>query len=234
MRRLSILILIFSIAFTMFFFSPSLLSQQFGIYPLMKIGDVLDILTPLVLIPLYWLLFRLDINKTPSLEENLIFMVLTAFWIAGQSMHLAANSIGHLLKGMEGSDVYYLTYFYDEVLSHYLWHFGIVSLLTLTIFRQWRNPFTEGRPVLWLPVVAGIIHGFALFVIFIEGGTALLGVPFVALVALFGSTRGWKRFNQQPLLLFAFVACLVAIAFFAGWAAYWGGMPELSEVGIID
>jgi hypothetical protein len=49
----------------------------------MKIGDVFDIFTPLVLIPLYWLLFRLDINKTPSLEENLIFMVLAAFWVAG-------------------------------------------------------------------------------------------------------------------------------------------------------
>ncbi len=234
MKRLSIVALIFSIAFLLLFMAPPFLNKQFGVYPLMKVGDVFDIFMPLVLIPLYWFLFRLDTNRAPSLKASLMFLLLVAFWVEGQGMHLASNSIGHLLKGMEGSDIYNLTYFYDEVLSHYLWHFGIFSLSALVIFRQWRNPFTEGQAVPWLPILAGIIHGFTLFVIVVEAGTAPLGVTFAILVTLLGLIWGWKRFGQQPLLLFFFVVCIVATVLFAGWAIYWHGLPEFSEVGIID
>ena len=234
MKRLSIVALIFSVAFLLFLMAPPFLNKQLGIYPLMKVGDVLDIFTPLILIPLYWILFRLDADKAPGLKANIIFLLITAFWVEGQGMHLASNSIGHLLKGMEGSDIYNLIYFYDEVLSHYLWHFGIVGLSALVIFRQWRNPFTEGQAVSWLPILAGIIHGFTLFIIVIEAGTASLGVTFSILVTLLGLIWGWKRFSQQPLLLFLFVTCLVATMLFAGWGIYWRGLPEFSEVGIID
>lgn len=234
MKRLSLFILIFSIAFALFFFGPPLLSKQFGVYPLMKVGDFFDIFTPLILMPLYWLLFRLDANKAPGLKENLIFLLLVAFWVEGQGIHLSANSIGHFLKDMTGSDIYNLSSFYDEVLSHYLWHFGLFGLSALIIFRQWKNPFTEGQAVSWLLILAGIIHGFTLFVIVIEGRTTPLGVPFVILVTSLGLIWGWKRFSQQPLLLFFFVACLVATVFFTGWGIYWHGLPEFSEVGIID
>ncbi len=145
MKRLSLFILIFSITFTLFLFGPPLLNKQFSIYPLMKIGDVFDIFTPLILIPLYWLLFRLAEDKSPSLKENLIFLFIAAFWVVGHGMHLSANSIGHLLEGTEGSDVYNLAYFYDEILSHYLWHFGIVGLSALVIFRQWKIPLPKAK-----------------------------------------------------------------------------------------
>ncbi len=56
-------------------------------------------------------------------------------------MHLAANSISHLMEEMKHSDAYTLTHFYDEVLSHSLWHVGIVGLSALLLYRQWRNPF---------------------------------------------------------------------------------------------
>ena len=149
-------------------------------------------------------------------------------------MHLAANSIGHLLEGIEGIDIHNLTNFYDEVLSHYIWHFGIFGLSALVILRQWRNPFTGGKALSWLPILAGIIHGFSLFVIVIEAGTAPLGIAFAVLFALFGLIWGRRRFSQRPLLLFFFVACVVAILLFAGWGIYWHGLPEFSEVGIID
>jgi ABC-type transporter Mla subunit MlaD len=45
---------------------------------------------------------------------------------------------------------------------------------------------------------------------------------------------GLKRFDQRPLFLFFFVACLVATVFFVGWGVYWQGLPEFSQVGIID
>ena len=234
MKRLSVIILIFAIAFTVFFMAPPYLTKQFGVYPLMKVGDVFDIFTPLVLIPLYWLLFRPNADKAPDLTGILIFLLFAALWVEGQGMHLSANSIHHLLKGMESSDMYSLTYFYDEVLSHYMWHFGIFGLSALVIFRQLRNPFAEKQGISWAVILAGIIHGFTLFVIIVEGETALLGVPFVILVTLFGLIWGWNRFSHQPLFLFFFITCLVATLFFIGWGIYWGGLPEFSEVGIID
>ncbi len=234
MNRLSRLILVFSIAFAILLISPSLLKNQFGPYPLMKTGHALDVLTPLVLIPLYWLLYQVDQKQAPSLSGTVVFLVLAAFWVEGQGMHLSANSIEHLLREAKGSDAYNLAHFYDEVLSHYLWHLGVVGLSILLIFRQWQNPFTEERASLWLESLAGVIHGFTFFAIIIEAGMAPLGVPFAVLVTLFGLVWGRSKLRQQPLTAFFFVTYLVATILFIGWGLYWGGLPEFSEVGIID
>jgi hypothetical protein len=154
MKRLSVLILVFSIAFLVFFLGPPFLGQQFVPYPLMKNGDFLDLFTPLILIPLYWSIYRLDGKQSVGLNGSIVFMVFAAFWVLGQGMHLAANSIGHLLDGQEGTEVFRLTNFYDEVLSHYLWHFGIVALSGTLIYRQWKNPLDVGcdtrRNHLWV------------------------------------------------------------------------------------
>lgn len=234
MKRLSLLTLLFSIAFLVFFMLPPFLNQEFGPYPLMKVADVFDLFTPLVLIPLYWLIFRLDGKNTPTLGENLCFLVFTAFWILGQGMHLAANSIGHLLKGMEGTDIYNLSNFYDEVLSHYLWHFGVVGLSAMLIYRQWRNPLAEGKTSTWLVILAGIIYGFTYFALIIEGATTPLGVTFTVLAVLFMVIYGRKNLTQQPVTFFFLVAYLLALLLFIGWGVYWQGLPEFSEVGIID
>lgn len=234
MNRLSRLVLIFSICFAVLFISPAIFRKQFGPYPLMKNGDVIDLFTPLILIPLYWLLYQLGHDKAPNLSESVVFLVLAAFWVEGQGMHLSANSIGFLLREMTGSDASLLTYFYDEVLSHYLWHLGVMGLSSLLIFRQWQNPFIGGRAALGLESLAGVIHGFTFFLIVVEAGTAPLGIPFAILVTLFGLVWGRKKLRQQPLLAFFFVTYLVATILFAGWAVYWGGLPQFSEVGIID
>ena len=62
MKRLAHLTLVFTIFFAILFLGPPFLGQPFGLYDLMKNGDVLDLLTPLVLIPLYWLLFQIQPN----------------------------------------------------------------------------------------------------------------------------------------------------------------------------
>jgi hypothetical protein len=234
MSRLSRRVLLFALVCAVFFVAPALFSEQFSLYPLMKTGDVFDILTPMVFIPFYWLLYQLGQDRTPGLGGSVVFLVLAAVWVEGHGMHLAANSIGHLLKEMKGSDAYRLTHFYDEILSHYLLHLGIVGLSALLILRQWRNPFTGEKAPLWSESVAGIIHGFTYFVIVIEARTVVLGVPFAILVTLFGLAWGRGKFRQQPLLAFYFVAYVVATIFFVGWAIYWGGLPEFSAVGIID
>jgi hypothetical protein len=197
--RLTRLILIFSVTFALFSVGPPALGSQFGPYPLMKLGDVFDLLTPLVLIPLYWLLYQVGQDKKPGLREGVAFMVLAALW----------------------------------VLSHYLWHFAVVGLSALLLVRQWQNPFTEERASPGVLLLAGIIYGLTFFVIVVEGGTALLGIPLALIVIVVGLMWGRDRLRERPLLLFFLVSYVVAILFFAGWGIYWGGLPEFSELGLI-
>src|SRR3972149_908149 len=111
-------------------------------------------------------------------------MVLAAGWVAGQGMHLSANSINNLAEALAkkqviditGTSIYQLTYFYDEHLSHYMWHFGILGLAALLIYREWRRP--AGIPTTWwATTLAGLIYGFTYFCIFLEGQTVVLGLP---------------------------------------------------------
>ncbi len=41
------------------------------------------------------------------------------------------------------------------------------------------------------------------------------------------------RLRRQPLLSFFVFAHLFAMLLFALWGAYWGGLPEFSQVGLI-
>jgi CHASE2 domain-containing sensor protein len=79
-----------------------------------------------------------------------------------------------------------------------------------------------------------VIHGFTFFLIVVEGQTAPLGVTFAVIATLFGIIWGRRKLKQQPLLLFFFVAYVVATLFFVGWGIYWQGFPEFSQVGMID
>ena len=108
MKRLSILIPVFAVAFTILLVGPPLLSKYtFAPYPLMEVADVFDILTPLVLLPLYWLLFRMGQPKPVNMSGMVIFFILAAFWAQGQGMRLSANSIDNLLgkQGIHTGDI---------------------------------------------------------------------------------------------------------------------------------
>lgn len=228
MPALSRLILIFAVAFAVLLIAPAFLSQPFGLYPLMKTGDVFDILTPLVLLPLYWLLFRLD--EPPTTRETLLFLILAAFWAEGQGMHLSANSIGHLLQDAKETDAYSLTYFYDEVLSHYLWHIGVVGLTALLIWRQTRHSFPPAS--VWTAGIAGLIYGIVYFIIFIEAGTVPLGLPFAVIASAVG-LRWRGQLRRQPVTAFFTTAHLIALILFLIWFIRWGGFPQFSELGLI-
>jgi hypothetical protein len=240
MSRLYRLTLVFAVLFTVLLMGPAFLGAPFGPYPLMKLGEILDLLTPLILIPLYWLLMELRPVIPPSRGENILFLLLAVLWVDGHGMHLAANSIGHLLKDLAGTDVHTLTDFYDETLSHYLWHFAVVALSILLLYRQWRHPFDGENKGLILGIIAGIIYGFVYFTIIVEAQTPPIGVPFAVLVPIFALVWGRKEFKRQPTLVFFTIACLVALGFFVGWAIYWRDLPELLPefshpvVGIID
>jgi hypothetical protein len=231
MKKLPMLVLVFSLAFIVFLIVPPLLGFPFGPFPLMSSGDAFDILTPLVLLPLYWALF---VACCPDAARNTravaVFMALAGLWAMGQGMHLAANSIGHYLSDMNGGDIFRLSHFYDEVLSHYLWHLGIIGLSIFLIFHEWRGCVTgSGRS--WPVLIAGLIYGFSYFLIVIEAGTAPVGITFAVFIVLFGIFRGRHYCNQKTLLAFFSTAYALAVLLFIIWAIMWGGLPQFSEVG---
>lgn len=240
MKRLSLLTLVFAIASLVFFLLLIFFRKPAAFYPLMSYQDALDLLTPLVLIPLYWVLFRAASQQPATLSEEVVFMGLAAIWMLGHGLHLAANSINNLAESaafrqtldITRSDLYTLIYFYDEHLSHYLWHAGLVGLAALLIYREWRAP--AGSPVVWWATgLAAVLYGFTYFCVFLEGQTVLLGLPFAvgaAAVALIGHRR---QLAQRPVTAFLALACLLAALLFLGWGLYWGGFPEFSDVGLI-
>ncbi|MEM8675183.1 MAG: hypothetical protein AAGF83_15115 [Cyanobacteria bacterium P01_G01_bin.67] len=233
-KQLSLLVLIFASLYAFLIIVPAFLAQQFIAYPLMKSGDVLDLLTPLILIPLYWLLFKLHQDSQPNQLETLIFLLLTVIWVEGHSIHLASNSIGHLTQDIPDSEIATLTNFYDEQLSHYIWHFGIAGLSALLIYRQWRNPLSQQLSRLRWELIAGIIYGFTYFIDVIESATTKIGIPFALGVVIFSLLQGKNKICQQPILAFFLMAYALASLLFLGWGLYWGGFPEFSEIGIID
>jgi hypothetical protein len=240
MKRVSFLTLGFALLFTIFLLLLIFFRTPFPPYPLMSYQDAFDLLTPLVLIPIYWLLFRYSADGDSRLAEEIAFMVLAAIWVLGHGMHLVANSVNNLAESLAkgGSiditrtDIYTLLYFLDEHLSHYLWHGGILGLAALLSYREWRRP-TRFKIVWWATILAGFIQGFTYFCIILEGQTVPMGFPFVILFTLITLIWGRKKLDQRPLLTFFSAACVVALLLFAGWGLYWGGFPEFSAVGLI-
>src|SRR5512137_695432 len=167
MKRLSLLTLVFALLSVVFFLLLIFFRIPFPLYPFMSWQDALDIFTPLVLIPIYWLMFRYATSELPRLAEEIVFLLFACLWIAGQGMHLSANSINNLAEGMAknrllnilDTNVYRLAYFFDEHLSHFMWHLGVIGLAALIIFRQWSKP-AEATTNWWMVVPAGILYGF--------------------------------------------------------------------------
>ncbi len=195
-------------------------------------GDALDLLTPLVLIPLYGHLWRNAGEKPASARETTAFLGLAALWVLGHGMHLAANSIGHLLESGSG-EAYALTYFYDEVLSHYLWHLGIFSLTGMILIRASTSEMAPRHPSTWTRYAAAAIYGLTYFIIVIEARTWSIGLPFGLLVVVWQARGMLKRRPSSEVAWFFGWGHLLALVLFTAWGLYWGRLPEFSELGWI-
>jgi hypothetical protein len=222
-------LLVFAAAFTFFFITPAFLSASFPLYPLMKNGDALDLLTPLVLIPLYWTLFNGASSTPVNRREMLAFLVLAALWVLGQGMHLVGNSIGHQLDALKDTPAYTLTYFYDEQLSHVLWHLGIFGLSGLIMFRSGRAPFMQpaGRAGL---IAAVILYGFTFASLTLEGQTWPIGLPFAAMAGGISILLRRRDISRRPALSFFASAYLLAVVMMLAWAVIQGSFIEPSEI----
>jgi hypothetical protein len=231
-RRLSNLILVFGFAFAVLIILPALINKPFSPYPYLKVSDVIDLFTPLVLIPLYYLLLFYGGSEEPGVRSMVLFMVLAAVWVLGQGMHLAANSIGHWLADSMGKDINQVTYFYDELLSHFIWHLGAAALSAQLIFHELSKPLQGQIKTIWQEVVAGIPYGFTIAAMGLEGNTVALMFPFSALAAILCLIFGRGDFRQQKLLTFFLVGYGLAAIGFTIWGIIFRGFPPPTEVGI--
>jgi hypothetical protein len=240
MKRLPLLMLAFAILSPIFILLLIIFRFKFSPYPLVNYQDVFDLLTPLVLIPVYGLLFKQVASEAPSLAEEVSSVALAVLWVEGHGIHLSANAIDNLIEGLARSqvvdikptDIYRLAYFFDEHLGHYVWHIGMLGLLALLIYREWRRPAGIAT-AWWVAITAGIVYGFTYFCVFLEGQTVILGLPCAILSAGFALILERKQLAGRPLLAFFGVSCLAALVLFAGWGLYWGGFPQFSDVGLI-
>ena len=230
MRRPGVLALAFAITFIALFLAPPFLPYRFPWYGLINWADVVDLATPLILIPMYWLLFA-EFGQPRSTGWAVVFLVLAAAWVDGHGIHLAANAIGHLLKNQPGP-AQDLTEFWDERFGHYLWHGAVLGLSGLILVAGVRatQVRTDTR---WLGPAAAAIYGFALFLIGDEGGTATLMLTFaVAFLAAAWSNR--ERVLISPILTMFAGGYASMIVLFAVWFVYWGGrLPQFSDIGLI-
>jgi len=240
MKRLSLTNLILAVLSAVLFLGLIFFRTPFALYPLMSWQDALDILTVLIILPIYWVLFKGSSAKDASLAEEIIFLAFSALWIFGHGMHLSANSVNNLSESLQkkqildilNTDIYTLTYFYDEILSHFLRDLGLVGFVALMIYHEWRQP-AGITTVWWSTIAGGIIYGVTIFLVYLEGNTVAIAFPFALAVTLFTLISGRKRLSNQPLLAFFFVAFLIASIFFLGWGIYYGGWPPPSELGLI-
>ncbi len=234
MKRLSLLTLIFAFLSVVFFLVLIYVRIPFPLSPLMSYQDAFDLLTPLLLIPIYGLLYKHVTCNRSALPSELAFMVFAGFWAAGQGMHLSANSIDNLIGNLAkqaaidvtGTQIFTLTYFYDEYLGHYIWHIGVIGLGALLVYENWRHPSDETTD--WrLVIPAAVLYGFLLFCIFLEGNTLLIGLPFILAITLIVLLAGRRKLGTQPVVAFFFASCTLALLMIAGWWLYWGCLPPI-------
>ena len=228
----------FAIVLAVFIIGPPFLPATFGPYPLLRWGDVLDLATPFVVLPVAWLLYVGSCGQPLRLREGLAFVALGGLFAMGQGMHLAANAIGHLVP--EGSgDLQVLTHDLDEVVSHFIWHGALIGLSALIVVRSlgntdWTDAATSPRSLASM-TLAMVIFGFTFFAMVVEGGTALIGLPGAALIAAVGRSLAGRSMFRRPAVALFSGGYLVALLLCLIWAAMNGWqLVEFSKAGLIQ
>ena len=88
---ISLLMLVFAFLSVVLIILIVFLRSKFPLHPLVSCQDAADILITLALIPIYWLLFKYGSGDSPSLAEEILFLVFAGLWVEEQGMHLLAN-----------------------------------------------------------------------------------------------------------------------------------------------
>jgi hypothetical protein len=233
-RHLPVALLAYSVALAGLLLVPPYLRASVGPPQGFTLQEAVDLLTPIVIIPLAWLV--IDFTGGLGRRGTLLFLVIAAIWVEGQAIHLAANGIG---DAANSSKAFYATipgdldHWLDELLSHWMWHGAWVALSLLMLAAGVRPSAATGGRRSWLAGVAGAIEGVTFFVVSVEGVTAALGIPFSILVLAWTVVESRRGPAGRPVVTFFAVGAAATLVGYLAWAAMnrWT-LPEFSAVGL--
>ena len=228
---------VYSAALAFFLLVPPFLTAGVGPPAGFTWQEALDIVAPLVVLPLAWLAF--DAAGGLGRAGNVLFIVAAAAWVEAHGIHLASNAIGDVFQAGPVRDAFYATpagdldHWLDEVLSHWVWHLAWIAISMLIIAAATRSRGARHEHFSATAATAGLLQGLVFFVVTVEGSTAALGIPWsIALLAwgLVASSRGLAR---RPVATFFLVTAVVTLAGYVGWAALndWT-LPEFTKSGL--
>ena len=200
-------------------------------------GDLVDVVTPVLLILLYGVVLR-ELSRGPSespaprrsdARPRLLFTLGGLGLLLGHGIHVAANSIHDAIDRAGITDPGGLVNWWDERVSHVMVH-GSKALICvgLTAIESRRAPHPGRGSSLF--VVGALAYGFITFAEGIEGQTVALLLPFVILYLAWSLGRGRP---YAPVRLFYTLGAIVSILLFAFWGIAHHGFPEFSQVGLI-
>lgn len=245
--NLCVWLFLYGIFLSFFHILPPFLTRFF-LWPLSG-GDTLDFLTPFAVIPSAYLLYsRLNrFSQSPlniessarslNILAKVILFVGFLSYVEGHGLHLSANSIARLLQGREGTDVFRATYFFDEIVSHFIWISGLYLIsigLILFAFKLTFPPFVRKRMIFLFS--GAFFYGITFTVEAIEGQTVIFSFPAAILAFIFTFFLFLKGKNGQrknPILLFFMSAYFLCILLFLFWGISQSGFPQFSELGWI-
>lgn len=221
-------LLAFALSLLVFLLLPPLLKGDVGVIHGFTGQELMDLFTPIVAMPLLVLAFEL--TGRVGLRARLVVVVLISIWVAGQGMHLATNALGDLFKAGPERDAFYATsvgnldHWFDEVLSHWLWHVAWLGMLGVLLWIGAAGRAMAGRALRIPAVVAGIaglVHGFTWFVVTDEGGTWPLALPATAVLLVLGWLAR-RRDVDRVISTFIVVGAAVSLVLYAIWIALYG------------
>ncbi|HEX5013549.1 MAG TPA: hypothetical protein VFV72_05245 [Candidatus Limnocylindrales bacterium] len=234
-RRLPWALLAYAGALAAFLLLPPILHATVGPPGGFTLQEAVDLFTPIVVLPLAW--WALDCLGGLRPVELLIFLIIAIVWVEGQATHLATNAIGDVFARGAARDEFYATeagdldHWFDEVLSHWLWHLAWAALSVFIVAvatrrREW--PRGPGR----LSAAAGAVHGATFFFVTTEGETALLGIP-LSVVLLGWTARETAAGSRNPAIRFFLVSSVVTLTGYLVWAALnrWQLVEPCSVIG---
>lgn len=236
--QLSAALLAYALALAAFLLVPPCLKASVGPPQALTLQEAADLLTPLVVIPLAWLV--LDLTGGLGRRGLVAFLLVAALWVEGQGIHLAANAIGDAFSH-DTAEAFYrtvpgaLNLWLDETLSHWMWHVAWFALSILLLAAATRGSVVPPDRPSVTAVVAGLIYGATFFLVSVEGATTLLAIPASILILAWCLAAGRRGLLRQPVVTFLLVSTVVTLL---GYAV-WGGLndwtlPEFSKVGLFS
>jgi len=226
-------LLAYALALAVFLLVPPFLKDSFPPYDVLTWQEAMDLLTPLVVLPLAWAVIRGAAPGRPGRLTIGAFIVLAAIWAEAQGIHLAANAIGDANPPADflASPAGRLRFELDEVLSHWLWHAAWVGLAVVAFARGHATEMYPRQGTRAAAIVAGIVYGATFAVVTLEGVTTALAIPASLGFAAWAAASAGGRLARRPLAEFVLTGALASLAGFAVWGLRFGwDLPEPSVV----